>query len=199
MQRTYCVFNQTGESFVALNVRRAETALAQLKGMLRQLRTKSNEGLWAVPSRGILTISLLAPVDLIYLDAQNEVIGLVEHLGPFRIAPIFWNSASVLQLPPHTIYSSQTHMADKLLICSPGEMEDRLKKAGPPINMPEGSGLPPAATATETEGDVDDAVQRTFNERRCGTGSRHGAAAARSTDTEPGQFRDVHLCLGDAE
>lgn len=131
IQGTYCVFNQTGESFVGLNIRRADTAPARLRGLLGQFRMKSAEGLWLVPSYGIHTIGLLAPIDLIYLDAQDCVIHLVEHLSPFRIAPIRLKSSSVLALPPHTIYSSQTHVGDQLLICPPEEMEAYLKKAVP--------------------------------------------------------------------
>jgi uncharacterized membrane protein (UPF0127 family) len=129
MKRTYCVFNQTGESFVGLNIRRADTPWARLRGLLGQFRMKSGDGLWVVPSHGIHTVGLLAPIDLIYLDAQDRVIRLVEHLNPFRIGPFRRKSCSVLELPPHTIYSSQTHVGDQLLICLPEEMESYLKTA----------------------------------------------------------------------
>jgi uncharacterized membrane protein (UPF0127 family) len=141
MQRTYCVFNQTGESFVGLNVRRADTVLARLSGLLSQFRMKSDEGLWVVPSHGIYTVGLLAPVDLIYLDARNCVIHLVEQLSPFQIGRILWKSSSVLELPPHTIYSSQTHVGDQLLICPPEEMEDGLKKAIPALGQRDANGI----------------------------------------------------------
>jgi uncharacterized protein len=134
IQRTYCVFNQTGESFIGLNIRRADTPLARLRGLLGQFRIKSGEGLWLVPSHGIHTLGLLAPIDLIYLDAQNRVIRLVEHLSPLWIAPIRLKSSSVLELPPHTIYSSQTRLGDQLLICPPEEMEAYLKKAIPALS-----------------------------------------------------------------
>lgn len=153
LQRTYCVFNQTGESFVGLNIRRADTALARLRGLLGQFRIKSAEGLWLVPSYGIHTMGLLAPIDLIYLDAQNRVIHMVEHLSPFRIAPLRLKSSSVLALPPHTIYSSQTHVGDHLLICPPEEMEAHLKKAAPVSSEPG-----PDSKGTE----VQDARYRTF-------------------------------------
>jgi uncharacterized protein len=128
-KRTYCVFNQTGESFVALNIRRADTPLARLRGLFGQFRMKSGEGLWLVPSHGLHTVGIVTPIDLIYLDAQDRVIHLVEHLSPFRVAPIRLKSSSILELPPHTIYSSQTHLNDQLLICPPEEMESYLKKS----------------------------------------------------------------------
>jgi len=122
MKKTYCVFNKTGESFVALNIRRADTPLARLRGLMGKFRLKSGEGLWVVPSHGIHTVGLVTPIDLIYLDASDRVIHLVEHLRPFKIAPFLRKSSSVLELPPHTIYSSQTHVGDQLLICAPEEM-----------------------------------------------------------------------------
>ena len=105
MTLSYCVFNQTGESFVGLNIRRADTMLARLRGLLGQFRMKSGEGLWVVPSQGIHTMGVLTHIDLIYLDAAGRVIHTVEHLSPFRIAPFRLKSHSVLELPAHTIYS----------------------------------------------------------------------------------------------
>jgi len=149
LERAYFVFNQTGESFVGLNVRRADTSLARLRGLLGQFRMKTGDGLWVVPSRGIHTVGLLAPIDLIYLDGRNLVIHLVEHLSPFRIAPIRLNSSSVLALPPHTIYSSQTHVGDQLLICPPEEMGAYLKKTVPLLS----------STGTDAKGaELEDAV-----------------------------------------
>jgi len=136
MKRTYCVFNQTGESFVALNIRRADTPIARLRGLMGQFRLKSGEGLWVVPSHGIHTVGLLTPIDLIYLDASKRVIHLVEHLSPFRIAPFLLKSSSILELAPHTIYSSQTHVGDQLLICPPEEIEAYLVKSTADENLP---------------------------------------------------------------
>jgi hypothetical protein len=81
-----------------------------------------------VPSRGVHTIGLLFPIDLIYLDSQHRVVDAVEHLGTFRIGPLRIESASVLELPTRTIYSSQTQVGDQLLICSAEAMETYLKE-----------------------------------------------------------------------
>lgn len=126
--QTYCVFNQTRESFLSLGVTRADNHLTRLKGLLGRFKLRSDEGLWIVPSWGIHTIGLLFPIDLIYLDEDCRVIHLVEHLGTFRIGPIRIKSASVLELPTRTIYSSQTQIGDRLLIRSTEAMEAYLKE-----------------------------------------------------------------------
>jgi uncharacterized membrane protein (UPF0127 family) len=87
------------------------------------MRMKSNEGLWVVPSRGVHTFGLMFPIDVIYLDANLQVIDLVEGLAPLRIAPLRLKCASVLQLPARSVCDSGTQAGDHLSICSPEEME----------------------------------------------------------------------------
>lgn len=117
MTDTLCAFNCTRESFLSLSVARADTHFARLKGLLGKASLKSDEGLWTIPCQGIHTICLLFPIDLVYLDARNRVVHLVENLGTFRISPIRTDSASVLQLRPRTIFSSNTQVGDEMLIC----------------------------------------------------------------------------------
>src|SRR5438105_1677812 len=121
--RRYCVFNKTRESFLALDVTRADTHLARLKGLLGTLRLNSDQGIWVTPSRGVHTIGLRFSIDLVYLDAKYRVIELVESFGTFRIGPLRMNCASVLELPSRAIYHSHTQVKDELLICSPAELE----------------------------------------------------------------------------
>jgi uncharacterized membrane protein (UPF0127 family) len=131
MKTTYCIFNKTRESFLALNVTCAGTQLARLKGLVGVMRVSQGEGLWVIPSQGIHTIGVLFPIDVVYLDSKDRVIHLVEHLRPFRLGPIRMKCASVLELPPHVIYESQTQVGDQMLIRRPEEMEMDVKKSGP--------------------------------------------------------------------
>src|ERR1700756_3166608 len=123
--RTYCVYNQTRECFLSLSVTPADTTFARLKGLIGRLKLRVDEGLWIVPSVGVHTLGVLFPLDLIYLDEKHQVIHVIEHFPRFRIAPIRTHASSVLELPTHTIYSSQTQPGDQLLICAVEEIESR--------------------------------------------------------------------------
>lgn len=112
---------------MSLGVTIADTHFSRLKGLLGRIRLRSDEGIWVVPSLGVHTLGVLFPVDLIYLDADYRVIYLVESLGSFRIGPIRPKCASVLEVPPRTIYSSQTQVGDQMMICSSEEMEGHLR------------------------------------------------------------------------
>jgi uncharacterized membrane protein (UPF0127 family) len=114
--------NLTRQSFLSLDVSPADSCLTRLRGLLGRMRLRGDEGLWIVPSQGIHTIGLLFPIDVIYLDAQLRVVHLIEHLRPLRLAPLRLRSASVLELPTRTIYSTNTQIGDRLLICTPEEM-----------------------------------------------------------------------------
>jgi uncharacterized protein len=126
----YCVYNLTRQCFLGLHVTVADTVYARLRGFIGKLKLNSDEGLWVVPSKVIHTVGLRFPLDLLYLDAEFQVIHVVEYLPSFRIAPLKIRAKSVLELPAHTIYSSQSKLGDQLLICVAEEMHLRLENAG---------------------------------------------------------------------
>jgi uncharacterized protein len=131
----FCAFNIERQSFVTLGIAVADTMFARLRGLIGKMRLRADEALWIVPSRGIHTIGVLFPIDVIYLDAQLRVIDTVEHLGPLRIAPMRWNSASVLLLPAGSVSASETVVGDRLLIGTPEDLDrywtEEGKKAQP--------------------------------------------------------------------
>ena len=128
MSRKVCVFNRTRESFLGLRVTVADTLPMRLKGLLGRIRLKPDDGIWLIPSRGIHTIGMLFAIDLVYLDAENRVIHLIENLGPFRISPLRIRCDSILELSSRTIYSSNTRVGDEILIGGPEEIRDSYER-----------------------------------------------------------------------
>ena len=122
MDEKYYIFNQTRQSFLHLGVSVADTSLRRLKGLVGRLTLRSDEGLWVMPSQGIHTIGLFFPIDVIYLNESCQVVHLIEHMKPFRIAPIRIHCRSVLELPARTIYTSNTQVGDQLMLCTPEQM-----------------------------------------------------------------------------
>jgi uncharacterized membrane protein (UPF0127 family) len=123
MKKKFYVYNETRQSFLSLHVTVADTFFTSLKGLVGKKTLKKDEGLWLIPSKGIHTLGVLFPIDLVYLDAHRKVIHLVEHLRPFRFAPIKAGCESVLELPIRTICRSDTRVGDSFVICSADEVE----------------------------------------------------------------------------
>src|SRR6202453_697804 len=68
------------------------------------------------------------PLDLLYLDHDFPVIDVVVTYPVFRANAATAQPASVLALPTHSIYSSQTQPGDQLVLCVAEEMQQRLER-----------------------------------------------------------------------
>jgi uncharacterized protein len=117
-RRAVYVYNKTRETFVATEASVADSYLRRLIGLLGKTQRwcRFGTGLWIVPSRGVHTIGMLFPIDLIFLNKGKEVVHVEEHVRPFRISKVSLKANSVLELPAHTIYRTGTQIGDVLEI-----------------------------------------------------------------------------------
>ena len=115
--RAVYVYNKTRETFVATEATVADSYLRRLVGLLGKTKRWARHGcgLWIVPSRGVHTIGMMFPIDLIFLSKEKEVVHVEEFVRPFRISSVL-KAASVLELPAHTIYRTRTSVGDRLEI-----------------------------------------------------------------------------------
>jgi uncharacterized membrane protein (UPF0127 family) len=112
------IYNKTRETFVATEATVADSYLRRLVGLLGKTKrwAQLGRGLWIVPSRGVHTIGMMFPIDLIFLSKEKEVVHLEEHLQPFRISAVSLKATSVLELPAHTVFRTGTQVGDRMEI-----------------------------------------------------------------------------------
>lgn len=134
--RKLCAYNQTRECFLGLEVVEADVSYESLRDMLATLALQSGEGLWMSPFRGIPDKGISGPLDLVYLDGECRVLEVVESFPTFRGTPLSPKATSVLALPTHSIYSSQTQSGDQLMLCAAEEMERRLERVSSSTGAP---------------------------------------------------------------
>jgi len=118
--RAVYVYNKTRETFVATEAVVADGYLRRLVGLLGKTKrwARLGAGLWIIPSRGVHTIGMLFPIDLLFLSKDKEVVHVQEHVRPFRVSKVTLKAVSVLELPAHTIYRTGTRVGDLLEISS---------------------------------------------------------------------------------
>jgi uncharacterized protein len=114
----FYVYNKTRETFLATEAAIADSYVPRLVGLLGKTKrwAQLGRGLWIVPSRGVHTIGMLFPIDLVFLDKEKQVVHVEEHVRPFRISAVSLKAWSVLELPTHTIYRTGTKVGDVLEI-----------------------------------------------------------------------------------
>jgi hypothetical protein len=126
--RTHCAYNQTRECFLGLEVKAADLPSARVGELISTRPLKSGEGVWMTPFRGIPVAAIPAPLDLIYLDHDCRVIDTVESFPTFQVSASSPQPNSVLALPAHSIYSSQTQPGDQLVLCVAEDMGKQLRR-----------------------------------------------------------------------
>jgi hypothetical protein len=116
-------YNRTRQSYLATELAVADTHWTRLRGLMGTDAGKfsSGQGLWIKPCRGVHTLGMRFPIDVVYLNASQEVVHVQEELRPWRLAPVMLRAATVLELPSSTLRKTGTALGDKIDIVLPGE------------------------------------------------------------------------------
>ena len=116
MQPPAQAFNQTRQRFLATHVSVAQTHWTRLRGLLGTPKDdfRNGCGLWIRPCRGVHTLAMTFPLDVIYLDRDGTVVHLESNLQPWRFSPIRLQAASVLELPVNVIAETETALGDRI-------------------------------------------------------------------------------------
>jgi uncharacterized membrane protein (UPF0127 family) len=111
-------FNRTRQLFLATNLAVAETHWSRLRGLLGASEGdfRNSGGLWIRPCRGVHTLAMRFPIDVVYLDRAGTVVHLEHDLQPWRFSPVRMQAASVLELPSHTVARTGTALGDSIEI-----------------------------------------------------------------------------------
>jgi len=81
-----------------MKVKRANTFLARFAGLMFRASLSRDEGLLLSPCSSVHTSFMRFPIDVVFLDQDWRVVGIVEGLRPWRIAGGYAGSRHVLEL-----------------------------------------------------------------------------------------------------
>lgn len=110
------VINLTKKTWLATKVRKADNFVTRLVGLLKRKTLGPEEALWLLPSKGIHTIGMKFPIDVIFLNGKNKVVSIIPAMAPQRVSWFRFTAYSVLELPDGTIRKSRTEIGDELEI-----------------------------------------------------------------------------------
>jgi hypothetical protein len=125
---TRCAYNRTRGYILGVEVDCGDYSYASLADRLPMLTPKSGAGLWMAPFKGIPATEVPVPLDLIYLDAECQVIEAVEFFPTFQVSPSSPPATSVLALPVHSIYASHTQPGDQVAFGPVEQVENELAR-----------------------------------------------------------------------
>lgn len=101
---------------LADRVRSAHTHWTRLRGLLGTRELPAGAGLWIRPCRQVHMFGMRYAIDVVFVDADHRVVGLVSELRPGRVSPKFRDATSVLELPAGTIACTDLAIGAQLAI-----------------------------------------------------------------------------------
>lgn len=109
-------FNRTRTTYLATELAIARSHWSRFRGLMATgaAHFRAGQGLWIVPCRGVHTLAMRFPIDVVYLDRERIVIHIEQGLRPWRLAAIRLLTDSVLELPAGTVRNSRTALGDQV-------------------------------------------------------------------------------------
>jgi len=108
------ISNLTRNTVIASRIEIAQNPWARMKGLLGVRDLPPGEALIITHCQSIHMFFMKFPIDVIFCDSQNKVIGLCERLKPFCLSPIFFKASYAIELPPGSIATSKTQIGDQI-------------------------------------------------------------------------------------
>lgn len=110
------ITNLTKNTVLAQRCELANTPFKRMKGLLGRRRLEDGEGLIIQPCSSVHTFFMRFPIDVIFLDASNKIIGLYKEFPPFRLSRIFFAAQKAIELPAGVLGQTKTQEGEFLNI-----------------------------------------------------------------------------------
>ena len=110
------IVNLTRKSTLASQSKIAQDPLCRMKGLLGLKDFPTGQALVITHCQSIHMFFMKFPIDVIFCDRQNKVVGLCVDIKPFCLSPIFFKASYAIELPQGVIAASQTQLEDEIQI-----------------------------------------------------------------------------------
>jgi uncharacterized membrane protein (UPF0127 family) len=108
------IYNKTQQTTVAQQIHVAKDFLSRAKGLLGRKNLESGEAFVIPKCQAIHMFFMKFPIDVVFIDKNYQVIGLVRKIKPFRLSPLFLKAAFALELEAGVIEKTKIKKGDYL-------------------------------------------------------------------------------------
>lgn len=110
----YCITNSTRGTTLARQAEQARSFWARLRGLMFRASLPGDGGLVIEPNNSVHTFWMRFPIDVVFVDRENRVVGLVNAMPPNRPYAGSRQARRTLELPAGAIAASATQIGDQL-------------------------------------------------------------------------------------
>jgi uncharacterized membrane protein (UPF0127 family) len=142
--------NRTRGTLIGVDIARADTIGARMRGLYAYRKLELGDGIWLVPCNGVQTIGMKLTIDVIFLDRKGRIVRIYEHLRPGSF--IWWirKAHSALELTAGAVRSSETQVGDLIDFVDPATLP-----LPAPGSRGDGEPVPSSSPASAAAGEED--------------------------------------------
>jgi uncharacterized membrane protein (UPF0127 family) len=108
------IINLSNNAVLADKAKLADTFWSRLIGLLNRKSLERGGALILKPCSSIHTLFMRFSIDVLFLDKNNKVIGIIHAVKPFRITPVYFGAYLAIELPAGTLQLTQTKLGDSV-------------------------------------------------------------------------------------
>jgi uncharacterized membrane protein (UPF0127 family) len=106
------VYNRTRGAVIATEVEVATSLWARTRGLIGRRALPAGFGLVIRPCLAIHTAMVAVELDVVHVDRAGCVVRILHRIKPWRLGPIVWRSAWVVELPAGTARARGIEVGD---------------------------------------------------------------------------------------
>jgi uncharacterized protein len=96
--------------------RLANNEWTRFKGLMGERHLPAGDGMLITPCGSVHCMWMRIPIDVIYLDKADRIVGIDQALKPWRIGHFYRGAHHVLELPAGTAAATGTQVGDQLKV-----------------------------------------------------------------------------------
>jgi uncharacterized protein len=110
------ISNITRSTPIASSIKIARNPWQRMKGLIGSSNFPQGEALVITRCQSIHMFFMKFPIDVIFCDRRDKVIGLCAGIKPGCLSPVFFKASYAIELPSGSIAASGTQPGDQLQI-----------------------------------------------------------------------------------
>src|SRR5262249_55441098 len=114
------LINRTRGAVIADRVELATSLWARTRGLIGRRHLPAGFALVIRPCRGIHTLGMAVGLDVAHVGASGHVARILEGIRPWRLGPIVWRSAWVVELPAGAARATGLQVGDLVELVAEG-------------------------------------------------------------------------------
>ncbi len=110
------IYNKSQDNLISNQATLADTFFSRMIGLLKHTSLPRNEALIITHCNSIHMFFMKFPIDVIFVDKKDKVVGLVERIKPNRLSSTYWKASYAIELAEGVIAEKKVQIGDQLIL-----------------------------------------------------------------------------------